>query len=305
MRTKICTKCRQEKKSNQFYKQNRYKNDLSAWCKKCIIENSLKWRRNNIERFKKNCKLWSKNNPERCKINYKKWCLKNPNKVKEINKRYRKKCINKRKKYSKDYFKINKTKCYEMMKVWRKNNPEKIRAIRRKSIYKRRLRQKFTNITTLFLIELKAKTKICPYCYQHIKKYHLDHIIPLSKGGTHTKDNVCYCCAECNLKKNNKMIYNCSFSTYRRGLTGSTRAYSGDKTITNGAGFITPADDRLRGILGADYSVDVYVLLTEETNIQETDKVVISSTNYYVEGVSDFAEGSTLLRRAILRKKKS
>ncbi len=35
---------------------------------------------------------------------------------------------------------------------------------------------------------------------------HLDHIIPLSKGGEHTASNVQPLCAECNLKKGAKIL---------------------------------------------------------------------------------------------------
>ncbi len=35
---------------------------------------------------------------------------------------------------------------------------------------------------------------------------HLDHIIPLSKGGTHTIDNVQWLCANCNMNKGSKIL---------------------------------------------------------------------------------------------------
>lgn len=35
---------------------------------------------------------------------------------------------------------------------------------------------------------------------------HLDHIIPISKGGSHTRDNVACCCHECNIKKGNRAV---------------------------------------------------------------------------------------------------
>lgn len=35
--------------------------------------------------------------------------------------------------------------------------------------------------------------------------YHVDHIVPLSKGGMNTADNICIACAPCNLSKGDKM----------------------------------------------------------------------------------------------------
>jgi 5-methylcytosine-specific restriction endonuclease McrA len=43
----------------------------------------------------------------------------------------------------------------------------------------------------------------CVYCGGKFE--HIDHYVPLSKGGEHTLDNVRPSCANCNLKKNNKM----------------------------------------------------------------------------------------------------
>ena len=45
----------------------------------------------------------------------------------------------------------------------------------------------------------------CYYC-QEKAKLTLDHVIPLSKGGQHTKTNVVPACAPCNSKKNDRLI---------------------------------------------------------------------------------------------------
>ena len=45
----------------------------------------------------------------------------------------------------------------------------------------------------------------CPVCHISIKNsYHVDHIIPLSKGGLHAADNIQILCPSCNCKKNAK-----------------------------------------------------------------------------------------------------
>ena len=47
---------------------------------------------------------------------------------------------------------------------------------------------------------------MCYYCNCELdEKKHLDHYIPLSKGGTHSIDNVVWSCASCNLKKGAKV----------------------------------------------------------------------------------------------------
>lgn len=47
---------------------------------------------------------------------------------------------------------------------------------------------------------------ICMYCGTDIKRFStLDHVIPKSKGGKTTFDNVVSCCIKCNNKKDNKL----------------------------------------------------------------------------------------------------
>jgi hypothetical protein len=45
----------------------------------------------------------------------------------------------------------------------------------------------------------------CVYCGE-IKPLTKDHIIPLSKGGNHVKENILPACRSCNSKKNNKPV---------------------------------------------------------------------------------------------------
>lgn len=45
----------------------------------------------------------------------------------------------------------------------------------------------------------------CAYCDKEAKLT-LDHVIPLSKGGTHSKDNVVPACLHCNSSKGNKTL---------------------------------------------------------------------------------------------------
>jgi len=48
-------------------------------------------------------------------------------------------------------------------------------------------------------------TIVCPYCCEpmQVSGLHLDHIVPLSKGGSHSADNLAACCDACNQSKFN------------------------------------------------------------------------------------------------------
>jgi 5-methylcytosine-specific restriction endonuclease McrA len=46
----------------------------------------------------------------------------------------------------------------------------------------------------------------CAYCGKTGIKLTKDHVIPLSKGGTHTKENILPCCPDCNHEKNDRTL---------------------------------------------------------------------------------------------------
>lgn len=47
----------------------------------------------------------------------------------------------------------------------------------------------------------------CAYCQRTfpIQDLHVDHIIPISRGGKHAKDNICRSCPRCNSRKRDKL----------------------------------------------------------------------------------------------------
>jgi len=53
----------------------------------------------------------------------------------------------------------------------------------------------------------KTSTGKCYYCDKKVgfKNLTMDHIIPLSRGGRSTKDNLVPCCKTCNTKKKNAL----------------------------------------------------------------------------------------------------
>lgn len=53
----------------------------------------------------------------------------------------------------------------------------------------------------------KTSTGTCWYCGLQVgfKNLTMDHVIPLSRGGRSTKDNLVPCCKECNNKKKSSL----------------------------------------------------------------------------------------------------
>lgn len=91
---------------------------------------------------------------------------------------------------------------------WRQENPEKRRALE----HKRRARIKGNggSYTVEELHDLWHKQNgFCYYCGELLYKtlnsvYHIEHKIPISKGGSNDISNIALSCAECNFRKHDK-----------------------------------------------------------------------------------------------------
>lgn len=55
--------------------------------------------------------------------------------------------------------------------------------------------------------QYRRQKGMCYYCQKTVKwgKHHVDHVVPLSRGGSNDISNLVIACASCNLKKNNKL----------------------------------------------------------------------------------------------------
>lgn len=88
---------------------------------------------------------------------------------------------------------------------WQPDNPDRVRQqqARRKA---RKLGLSTAPVTGEFLaLLLERQSGCCHYCREPLRaskrQRHLDHRIPLSRGGAHTPDNLCWACQSCNLRK--------------------------------------------------------------------------------------------------------
>jgi 5-methylcytosine-specific restriction endonuclease McrA len=70
-----------------------------------------------------------------------------------------------------------------------------------------RAAKKLNGIFYIRKSELSALLRgCCFYCGQKNVKITLDHVIPISRGGTHSIGNLVACCLRCNSSKGNKFI---------------------------------------------------------------------------------------------------
>ena len=61
----------------------------------------------------------------------------------------------------------------------------------------------------------------CQYCSKKVtcSKATIDHVIPKSKGGQHTWENLVIACTKCNGKKGNALLQECSMSLNKKPTT--------------------------------------------------------------------------------------
>ena len=149
---------------------------------------------------------------------FKKWRAKNPERGKAYTKKYAASNRERTRKWRKD----NPEQDKRLHEKWRKDNPEynkewlqsdKGKAVRQRGRVKRQIRL-HNVINTLTaqewidkLIEYDFRCAYCGAVFDADTVPTRDHIIPISKGGHNTKDNVVPACQSCNSKKGTKEYY--------------------------------------------------------------------------------------------------
>lgn len=92
----------------------------------------------------------------------------------------------------------------EYMRRWRRDNPIKQAAQSRTKKARRRNAPGRHTAADVLAIGDRQNWR-CAWCATDCRKaYHVDHIIPLAKGGSNWPDNLCIACPPCNMSKKDK-----------------------------------------------------------------------------------------------------
>jgi len=91
----------------------------------------------------------------------------------------------------------------EKAREWVRNNPEKRRAIALAYKAKRKTQLVDGDSPSVVSRWIKTAAKVCYWCGKHCRdQYHVDHYVPLAKGGKHIVSNLVIACPTCNMSKN-------------------------------------------------------------------------------------------------------
>jgi len=214
---KKCNICGCSKELSSFNKSSKTKDGYDTQCKSCQHDEYTRSTRYIVAREKRERRALLKAQPERqctkcgvtkplsdfslrrsgyhticksCKVEYsRQWVERN----KERSQHYRA-----------EYRATNREKYKQYFRLHHMAHPEKQRARnqKRKAIL-RNIKGSFTGeeLKSLFA---RQKGK-CAVCKMSIKqKYHIDHVVPISRGGDNYICNIQLLCPSCNLSKHNK-----------------------------------------------------------------------------------------------------
>lgn len=245
METKVCSKCGVEKPATleYFYKKIGGRNGINASCIECHNRdmqerrkrNPQQWRlywqdhkeeirRNQkryydknrdliaerqkrykqADRYKEYTRIYYQKNKEAIRERARKRYHANPLHYKLIAERYKRRNPDRIKQNTK----LANERSKDRVRLWRNANREKINTIaQRRRALKRNAKGSFTPEDVILM--RKNQKGRCWWCGEKLSdekgKVHIDHRIPLSRGGSNAPSNLVLSCQECNLSKGAKL----------------------------------------------------------------------------------------------------
>lgn len=201
---KACSKCGEAKALEDFNTHPQTRDRRQSRCKECEREAARQWRRNNAERARETAKAWAKANSEKKREMHRAWYEAHIDQMRSE----RRERARARRAIDPD---LSRQMEASAARARYHGDLEKAREISRENSARRRARRLAVPVGPIDADLLWAMQEgICPLCTFPIDDQlrrpnpfskSLDHIIPLSKGGSHSQDNVQWTHLRCNLSK--------------------------------------------------------------------------------------------------------
>lgn len=175
---KLCTGCKRELPTSEFFAHCRTSDRLQPQCKQCARDRLKRRYAIKAEDIKAYVAEWGRRNKDKRQVWQKRW---------------------------RD---ANRMRQNETGSIWRKKNRAKCRQYCAKRYARKRQATlgDLAEIQRVYDTAASTESVNCFYCKALIPKgeRHVDHKVPLSRGGAHAAINLCVCCASCNLSKGAK-----------------------------------------------------------------------------------------------------
>ena len=208
--SKTCSKCNDYRTLENYAKDKRASDGLKSECKICEkqyrdnnrvlrLKKKYLYRERNRELLSEKQKLYYRDN----KDSIMKYRRDNAEKIRNDWKAYYNANEERLKSATRVYFKTDKGR---LVDINCKSKRRKLKLATMDGSIPQNISFPLTPELQELLEEQKYKCKYCETKIHHkLRNIHLDHIHPLSKGGTHSLDNVQWLCATCNLTKSDKL----------------------------------------------------------------------------------------------------
>lgn len=224
--TKACTKCGESKPLAEFSNSSskKCKDGKFSWCKACARAGNKEWRERNSERISAERRAKYSANPEPVREYMRNRYIKDPSARCDAIAEWRKANPEKQREMNRNWYVSNAAKAKAAAKAYREANSEACKVISRrrsKEHYEKNKDKYYLRSATRRAMKSGSRGTLsagirkrlfldqkglCVYCRIELgDSPHLDHKVPLVKGGTHTDDNVQLLCQQCNLSKGAKM----------------------------------------------------------------------------------------------------
>lgn len=199
--TRVCRACLKAKSPSDFWKKKTGRDGLMARCKICeqiahrqSVAKHLSarrsyaaaWRAAHREEARQTSAAWRMEDDERYRESRKRWVAANRSVVRDQHKRF----------YANHRDEIN-----AKHRAYYYEHPESY-ALRRAQRRQREVSGGAMPSTSQLKGQLARQKGRCYWCRTlFVRTPHLDHVVPLSRGGSNVIDNLVYACAMCNLSR--------------------------------------------------------------------------------------------------------
>jgi 5-methylcytosine-specific restriction endonuclease McrA len=219
---KSCIKCNTPKPDTDEFFERTYKGRLRNVCKTCrnkdqkrryesnhdaALEKQRKYVAANRERILANKKQYRQNNKDKIAEYMSTYRAENKDRIKTEQAEWYQENAEGRRTYSRYYHHNNKERMNFRSRTWHANNPVSSKVL--SSNYRtRKLGATGTHTPEDVKYIRAVQNNKCGYCGVTLNKKskpHLDHFIPLSKGGSNSPDNLVWACCTCNSSKHNRL----------------------------------------------------------------------------------------------------
>ena len=170
-----------------------------------------------LKKNNNHAKQWRLDNPEKVKQYRRQYNIDNDKERKNYQKQWRLDNCERIEQYSKDHKEeakqwriIHRKEMNQYHRQYQKSDIGKANAQRGNSKRRARIRGIINTLTAQEWLDiLEQYNYACVYCRIEFNCENLperDHVIPISKGGNNTKENVVPACRNCNARKHNKIL---------------------------------------------------------------------------------------------------